>query len=277
MRFSRQSRNWWDYAGRRSTARLLLPLLGASLTLPNSTWAGSVGRNLDALPNLPKETLADFASLMGGAALDEFGEMHVFVPRIGKPLSNAPSPLLPSLRHPEQFNVPSGFSLVTWIKLDQAHPSGLLFGIGDLQGTYLTGVTDSQGAPAIVLFNGGVPPEQVCRASQGALNLADGKVHSIILLFNMASGLVRLYVDGAPEGVAVTNSWRLRNLGRTFILSCAALNTQGEADKAQTPRMLGRELSDEEVARLNPGNSDMVPADGRDIVEFVAFLRQLRS
>ncbi len=66
----------------------------------------------------------------------------------------------------------------------------------------------------------------------------------------MASGLIRLYVDGAPEAASVVSFWRPQATERVFVSSVENCYKIGSMDAPFRPRILDRELTDSEVAKL---------------------------
>jgi hypothetical protein len=148
--------------------------------------------------------------------------------------------------------LPPAFSVITWIKMSQDQPFSLILGFCDANGACFALTTDTRGAPVAILGDS-MGLMQVCRAQTGAANLCDNRLHSLVAIVNMDSGLVRLYVDGSPEAACVVSLWRPRVFAQVFApVGANCFSLIGSEDKLFTPRMIAGELSDVEISKLKP-------------------------
>lgn len=166
--------------------------------------------------------------------------------------------------------IPQVISVIMWVRLDPGDPSAVLFGLGRRDGAFLAVATDIQGWPVVALL-GHDTGGQICRAKTSASNLSDGKLHSLAVIINMSSGLLRLYVDGKPEAASVTNlSWRLGRIDQAFAQSLA--NTFPMAvfgNSAFATRVMARELTDQEIATMKPDDNESGLAEGNHLLSRV--------
>jgi len=98
-------------------------------------------------------------------------------------------------------------------------------------------------------------------------------------VMNLDSGLVRQYIDGAPETATVIDYWRLGQMQTAFALKIPGLEPAQAFTLA--PRIIYRELSEVEIAQLKPnGEPEPLEAskDETDIsLSTVGVLNALRS
>lgn len=150
--------------------------------------------------------------------------------------------------------IPESFSVILWVRIEAGNPPGQLFGFGDPKSEYLMVATDATGAPVLGFFNR-EKIHQMSRAATGGANLADSRLHSVVAVVNLGSGLVRLYVDGRAEAATTLGLWRPRDLGSAFA-ACSLqgqMNVPGISQKGLLmPRIIGRELTEREIASLKP-------------------------
>jgi len=161
--------------------------------------------------------------------------------------------------------IPPVISVLLWVRLPHAESSTTLFGLGRRGGAFLTLATDVRGWPLVALLDHKTAT-QICRAETGATNLCDGRLHSLTLTINMSSGLIRFYVDGKPEAASVAGlPWRLGRIDQAFAMSLAHIVAMPDSDnKVFAARVIGRELSDEEIAVMKPEEEHpSLTADGR--------------
>lgn len=151
----------------------------------------------------------------------------------------------------EFFPLPPVLSVIIWTRLSSEAPSQLLLGLGERSGDYLTLATDLAGAPVVVLHrpDGGT---DVSRAARGAANLADDRLHCVVVMVNMAAGLVRTYVDGQPESARIFGTWRCRKIGQAFAFWLAGDRPATINHPLFLPRVVVGELNDDEIRKLKP-------------------------
>jgi len=249
-----------------SQAGLLFPLAQASW--PASTNTLQVGSAPRAEPtDLGLSTVAEFpanvtdgfkALLAGDRASAKFDSFARPSPGAFSARSAMGHLLEGRLKIPgqlESLRIPEAFSMVLWVRLNPEQKSSVLFGLGEPDGDYLVATTDARGTPSLAFLNKN-KPGQVNRADGAAARLADGQLHAVVAVVNMASGLARLYIDGQPEAATTISLWRPQSLGFGF----ASYTLQGRTAVPGVniagllmPRLLMRELTEKEIAGIKPG------------------------
>lgn len=163
----------------------------------------------------------------------------------------------------QSLPIPSGFSLVLWVRIPSDQPASPLFGLGEPEGDYLWAATDSTGAPTLSFLSQN-KLAHFDRAKLGAVNLADGRLHAVVTVVNLNTGLVRMYVDGKPESASTTTLWRPRGVGSAFALYALQGRTDFTGDGVSgllMPRLIPRELREEEIVQLKPEGGDSETAE----------------
>jgi len=201
---------------------------------------------LDHGVEMSAQALGNFAAILNGSTPKSPGEMR----GLSLPISRLHS-------------IPPVISVLLWVRLPLGKPSTVLFGLGQRGGAFLALATDVRGWPVAALLNpkaGG----QICRAETGAADLCDGQLHSLALIINTSSGLIRLYVDGKAEAALATKlSWRLEGVDRAFALSLAEMFSEPDpSTRVFAARVIPRELSDEEIAKMKPKESSLAEGSG---------------
>lgn len=238
-----------------------------TLVNPAPCLAASALQAQDFAAGLPANLAASLGFLPGAPvpALNATGR-----PSLGALAARGPASFFQNqrLKFPgslQAMPVPAALSLVLWVRLSADEAGRPLFGFGESGGDYFLASTDSGGAPTLSFLHAG-NTIQFNRAPMGAANLADGKLHAIVVVFNLGSGLVRLYVDGKPETATASSLWRPREFGSAFAVY--ALQGRSDAPHSESrgllmPRIIPRELSDEEIATLKPDEAgdDAGPID----------------
>ena len=177
---------------------------------------------------------------------DDLGPLLSTEPRYGgRPPRGGPCSLVP---------LPEAFTIVFWLKLPPDSPAAVLLGLGEPGVGYLMFARDTVGAPMLLMF-GENETTQTGRAPTGAANLADGELHSIAMLINRASGLVRMYVDGEPEFASITSGFALQRIGRAFAQWTLVDSFFDPRRHVFSPRIFKRELTATEIQALRPGKA----------------------
>lgn len=233
-------------------------------------WVAIVGSSaaaLDVLPGIEGQAAADLQQVLDGGAPANVDGLSYFLP-VRQTLFNRLSGgsgwafVRPK---PGALKIPGSVSILLWTRQEPADSrSRLHFGLGGSSG--LAVLTDQSGAPLVAMLSEG-GASQFCRALSGATNIADGRRHSLAVVVNLGSGLVRLYVDGRPEAVSVLSLWRPQWMGSAFAL----------AGKNDPPLVIGRELTDEDLESLAGGRLPESLADADPLLEFAPSLRRPRQ
>lgn len=226
--------------------------------------AGATDLGLGSVADFPTEVTDGFKALLeggrGGPGFDSFAR-----PFLGalSARSAAGSLLEGRLKIPGVLGslpIPEAFSMVLWVRLERDQKSSILFGFGDPEGDYLVATTDANGTPSLAFLNKH-KASQVDRADAAAVNLADGRLHGVVAVVNLGSGLARLYVDGKPEAATTISMWRPQCLGFGF----ASYTLQGRISAPGVskigllmPRLVTRELTEEEIGKIKPSQDPEV-------------------
>lgn len=174
----------------------------------------------------------------------------------------------------DSLAIPEAFSVVMWVRLPPGQKSTMLFGLGDPQGDYLVAATDAKGAPSLAFLNPD-QPSQVDRAKMAPADLGDARLHAVVAVVNLGSGLVRLYIDGRPEAASTVSLWRPRRLGFAFasyLLQGHHDGPGGDGVGLLMPRIVTRELTEEEVGKIKPaaGPEEDVAAIDAEVARLLA-------
>lgn len=167
------------------------------------------------------------------------------------PLKNQPASLVRPL-FPKGQQVPEAVSLIVWIEGKPNHEPLTLSTFGESGGAGLTVTANRLGAPIATALTPG-RETQVCQAGPAGAKLLDGSIHSLVVVANFSSGLVRMYVDGAPEAASVFTAWRPHWLDQAYVYCPEnSFPTAAFGNLSYVSRLIGRELSDEEISHLQP-------------------------
>lgn len=228
----------------RTTAFLLLACLGQAAAAEPSHPKEPAPR-LRTMADFPGGTIETLQALLAGASLSSSPQAGA----LASPLHGTLGQRIPGAG---DALLPEGFSVVVWVQLPAGQPSALLFGFGDPEGDYFVAATDSDGAPMLGFLS--AESGQFNRAARAPANLADGRLHALVAVVNLGSGLTRLYVDGRPEAASTISFWRPRKAGHGFAFhSPEGAGIPGHATPGLLlPRLIARELTEEEIAALRP-------------------------
>lgn len=243
---------------RLARARVLGAALAGSLMLPAGPVAADGG--WDAAGRLPAELQNGLTGLFALPGPAEPGIGSFARPSLGALASRGPGSVFWTLQAKfphslQSLPLPSAFSVILWVRMNSDQSAAALFGLGEPDGDYLLAATDSTGAPTLAFLT----QEKLThfdRAKIGASNLADGRLHAVVAVVNLGSGLARLYVDGKAETATTISLWRPRGLGSAFALYALQGRTElpgNETAGLLIPRIIPRELSDQEIALIKPG------------------------
>lgn len=228
--------------------------------------AGAQAVSLEGIPGVSARVVDDWQNVLQGGVPAPLGEEWFFVAKRPALFTVRDSIVAFSRVRPETFSIPESLSLITWVERPPGGDSGgLVFGFGGKGSGSLVVLTDQGGVPLVAVLGAG--PNQFCRAASGGANVADGRRHSLAVMVNLGSGLVRLYVDGRPEAASVLSLWRPELLGAAF-----AAGPSGTA-----PVVISRELSAEELTELQAGRlAESLKAE-QPLLGFASRLRKPRG
>jgi hypothetical protein len=239
-----------------SLAGVLGAAIGGGALLPAASMAAGVG--WEVAGGGPAELANGLTGLLAQPGPAGFGSFAR--PSVGALAARGPESVFRMVRAKfphslQSLPLPAAFSVILWVRMSSTAPSTALFGLGEPDGDYLLAATDSTGAPTLAFLT----QEKLThfdRAKIGASNLADGRLHAVVAVVNLGSGLARLYVDGRPETATTISLWRPRGLGSAFALYALQGRTDAPGNDTQgllIPRLIPRELSDQEIALIKPG------------------------
>jgi hypothetical protein len=238
-----------------------MPLLGG-LPVVTPSWGAPASLAANAAAGLPAEITGGLGLLFERGGEPSAGLQTLGRPSLGALSARGSSSLFQtqSLNFPgalHAMQIPNTLSVVLWVRMDPGQPCQPLFGFGEPNGDYFLASTDSTGAPTLAFLTK-EKVTQLDRARIGAVNLADGRLHAVIAVINFNSGLVRLYVDGRPETATTATLWRPREFGPAFALYALQGRTDdpGMGRGLLMPRIIPRELTEQEIAQLKPGDGE---------------------
>jgi hypothetical protein len=205
-------------------------------TLPILVWDAANGEELAS--GGPTDELRK-AGEFSEESIKEFSD---FLEGSSRRSGRLPSPT-------KKVALPAAISITIWTEVPSDCPPRILLGFSAGKGEYFALAVDADGAPVIALRNR-YGFMQICRAGVGAADLRDNRYHSLVANVNMASGLIRLYVDGAPEAASVVSFWRPQAVERVFISPVENCFKIGVTSAPFGPRIVARELTESEIALL---------------------------
>ncbi len=220
--------------------------------------AGLPRLGLDSVAEFPGAVTGAFENLMVTGGGSDFVPGTFASPSLGAVSTGGARSRLDQLLKirgaVDSLAIPEAFSVVMWVRLPPGQKSTMLFGLGDPRGDYLVAATDANGAPSLAFLNP-ARPGQVDRARMAPADLGDSRLHAVVAVVNLGSGLVRLYIDGRPEAASTVSLWRPRRLGFAFASYLLQGHHDGPGENGVgllMPRIVTRELTEEEVASIKP-------------------------